>query len=183
VRIPQELPQGLSVEAFGLRPMAMAPTLHAAMMSTPAAPDAPRGRRSAPRAESYRAEPPRTKARSAPMTRPSPTVGGWSFSSSSSSSSSSERRFAGQVVLREGRRLTVRFTVAGPPLDWRPAAVEVIERGGRRLAASIIESTPAGELPPAGVVELVMTLAESESEGALLEVMVSGGPELVIVVL
>jgi len=160
VRVPQELPHGISVEALGLRTSG----LQATMMLRPAMTSM-----AAPPATAIRAQ------RSGPPARPSavvPPMGIFTLSDH-------ERRFRGRVVAHEGSRLTLELTVTGPDLAWPVGhQVEVAAADRRRAWAAVLESTPAGLVRTGDVVRLVLDLATLP-----LEVIVSGGPERVIIVL
>jgi hypothetical protein len=161
VRVPQELPHGISVEALGLRASGLEATM---MLPRPAMTSM-----AAPPPTAIRAQ------RSGHPARPSavvPPMGIFTLSDS-------ERRFRGRVVAHEGSRLTLELTVTGADLEWRVGRqVEVAAADRRGAWATVLESTPAGLVRTGDTVRLVLDLATVP-----LEVIVSGGPERVIIVL
>jgi hypothetical protein len=167
IRIPQELPHVMSVEGLGLRSAAMPAMAMLAMAGAPfpVSPAAAASQWMATRAQ-------RGGVFEGSRIHPSMGV---------SIISDSERRFAGRIAAREGRKLTIELTAIGPDLDWRTGAtVEVVDRDGRRGTASVVESTAAGTVSAGQPIRLVIELP---SDIVPLEVVISGGPDRVIIVL
>ena len=185
VRLPQELPAGMSIEGLGLRGMTIAaagaPMQTFALASMPM----PRGPTAGPppgyaRRMSFG---PRAKAGDQPTPPPSPVMapprGGLHRGGPAT-----ERRFRGRIVRREGRELEVHFRVEGPDLLWLIGAhVEVVGTDGRRRVADVTNASDRGATVSAGQeIRLVITLPAADSP-APLQVVVADGPELVVIVL
>jgi hypothetical protein len=93
-----------------------------------------------------------------------------------------QRRFRGRLVRHQDGVLTIHFQVEGDDLVWRLGReVEVVGSDGARTPRTVREGTPpatvrAGE-------EIRLTIASGEGPPLPREVIIAGGPELVIVML
>jgi Ca-activated chloride channel homolog len=182
VRMPQELPQGMSVEGLGLRAAVGAP---AGMMRTRQAMSfgvTVMGGAPAPKARGGGR--PRSSAR-ATLIDALKKATGWKGESDdrdaeSAGPSGGGRRFRGRVALRKGNRLVVNFEVDGAPLPWSPGSEVTLVRQGHRTTVAVVQATAAGTIRAGDGVRLVLELAESEP---LPDEVLIDGPEPITIVL
>jgi len=168
VRMPQELPHGMSVEGLGLRggPGFAGMRMRGGPMMAAAAPmsmgfaagGAPPSPPAQPGFISRAADAVKKVFRTA-------TADDESFDLAEAEAPEVGRRFRGRVTLRTGDKLVVQFEVDDADLDWEPGTeVELVWSDGRRLSARILQSTSAGTVRTGEGVRLVIELAAGESQ-------------------
>jgi Ca-activated chloride channel family protein len=181
VRMPQELPHGMSVEGLGLRPTVSAP---AGMMRTRMAMSLGGAPMPAPPTKERGGGPPRSAGAFLgslkKMARAVAKGESDDLDAESAGPSGGGRRFRGRVALRKGDRLVIEFEVEGAPLSWSPGSDVTLIREGHQSTAAVVQATGAGTIPAGDGVRLVLALAEGQPLPT--EVLIDGAEPITILV-
>jgi Ca-activated chloride channel family protein len=168
VRMPQELPHGMSVEGLGLRggPPAFAGGAMRTRMAMTAM----------PMTVGPRAEAPRGPAQPGFLSRAAGFLGkafggaasddeGTDLAQADQDAPEFDRLFRGRVTLRKDDKLVLHFVVEDGDLDWAPGTeVELVLGDGRRLMVRVLEniSTRAATIRSGEEVRLIIELAPDQ---------------------
>jgi Ca-activated chloride channel family protein len=159
VRVPQNLPHGMSLEGLGLRAAAAGgPVAMAAAPMAERAGAAPAGvaRALRPASQAVRTRSYGKGGLGGPPREESITWG----------RSAAPRQIDGRVTLRRGRLLVIELDVDSEPLAWAPGSeVALTWADGSGGTAPVVGGTQPGTVAPGHTVRLVLRL--SEGAGAL----------------
>jgi Ca-activated chloride channel family protein len=175
VRMPHELPHGMSAEGLGLRSAVAAGGVHAFALAAAPASVFDRGappRRSRGLAGTMRlkAGAPVPPSPAGPLTRffgkllgrPEKKRGGGDQGEAAAAPARA-LRFSGRITLRKGKTMAVALDVAAE-LEWDPGAeVQLVWAGGRRARAKVLGGTRRGAVKSGQVIRIIVELDAAEA--------------------